>query len=173
MCWRDPAAHCINLVTEFFTSGNLRDYRQKHHKQIELKAIKKWARQVSFQICLTVCQSDMLPDQEQKLPRSGRTSCPSTSARQSDSLTCCLMRNGSCQEVGVPGILSNWSVSLTCRPMRSRSCTSLWMDTSIPHRCCELDSGCGIVNHCNFVDLSVRYGGSISHIMHFSFGCHE
>lgn len=45
-CWRDPKTHCINLVTEFFTSGNLRDYRQKHHKQIELTAVKKWARQV-------------------------------------------------------------------------------------------------------------------------------
>lgn len=45
-CWRDPETHCVNLITEFFTSGNLRDYRQKHHKQIELKAIKKWARQV-------------------------------------------------------------------------------------------------------------------------------
>ena len=39
------AAHCINLITEFFTSGNLRDYRQRH-KHLELKAVRKWARQI-------------------------------------------------------------------------------------------------------------------------------
>ncbi len=44
-CWLDRRAHCINLITEFFTSGNLRDYRQRH-KHLELKAVKKWARQV-------------------------------------------------------------------------------------------------------------------------------
>jgi WNK lysine deficient protein kinase len=44
-CWLDRRGHCINLITEFFTSGNLRDYRQRH-KHLELKAVKKWARQV-------------------------------------------------------------------------------------------------------------------------------
>ena len=44
-CWLDRRSHCINLITEFFTSGNLRDYRQRH-KHLELKAVKKWARQV-------------------------------------------------------------------------------------------------------------------------------
>ena len=44
-CWLDRRTHCINLITEFFTSGNLRDYRQRH-KHLELKAVKKWARQV-------------------------------------------------------------------------------------------------------------------------------
>mmetsp|Transcript_2738 Transcript_2738/g.8068 ORF Transcript_2738/g.8068 Transcript_2738/m.8068 type:complete len:488 (-) Transcript_2738:415-1878(-) len=44
-CWLDPQDHCINLITEFFTSGNLRDYRQRH-KHFELRAVKKWARQV-------------------------------------------------------------------------------------------------------------------------------
>ena len=44
-CWQDEQAHCINLVTEYFTSGNLRDYRQRH-KHLELKAVRKWARQI-------------------------------------------------------------------------------------------------------------------------------
>ncbi|KAK9819614.1 hypothetical protein WJX72_000313 [[Myrmecia] bisecta] len=44
-CWEDRLANCINLVTEYFTSGNLRDYRQRH-KHLELKAVKKWARQI-------------------------------------------------------------------------------------------------------------------------------
>jgi WNK lysine deficient protein kinase len=44
-CWHDTENHCINLITEFFTSGNLRDYRQRH-KHLELKAVRKWARQI-------------------------------------------------------------------------------------------------------------------------------
>ena len=43
--WQDEENHCINLITEFFTSGNLREYRQRH-KHLELKAVKKWARQL-------------------------------------------------------------------------------------------------------------------------------
>lgn len=43
--WQDEEHHCINLITEFFTSGNLREYRQRH-KHLELKAVKKWARQL-------------------------------------------------------------------------------------------------------------------------------
>ena len=43
--WQDEEKHCINLITEFFTSGNLREYRQRH-KHLELKAVKKWARQL-------------------------------------------------------------------------------------------------------------------------------
>jgi len=42
-CWQDTQAHCINLVTEYFTSGNLRDYRQRH-KHLELKAVRKCGR---------------------------------------------------------------------------------------------------------------------------------
>lgn len=45
LTWQDGQAHCINLITEFFTSGNLREYRQRH-KHLELKAVKKWARQI-------------------------------------------------------------------------------------------------------------------------------
>jgi WNK lysine deficient protein kinase len=44
-CWEDTQAGCINMVTEFFTSGNLRDYRRKH-KSLDIKAMKKWARQI-------------------------------------------------------------------------------------------------------------------------------
>lgn len=44
-CWEDPQAKCINMVTEFLTSGNLRDYRFRH-KSLDIKAMKKWARQI-------------------------------------------------------------------------------------------------------------------------------
>lgn len=44
-CWHDNEHDCINLITEFFTSGNLREYRQKH-RHLELKAVRKWARQI-------------------------------------------------------------------------------------------------------------------------------
>ena len=44
-CWQDTDSHCINLITEYFTSGNLREYRQKH-RHLDTKAVKKWARQV-------------------------------------------------------------------------------------------------------------------------------
>ncbi|KAK9847970.1 hypothetical protein WJX84_005181 [Apatococcus fuscideae] len=53
-CWLEPDPEdgpghqpdsCLNFVTEYFTSGNLRDYRQRH-KQVELKAVRKWARQI-------------------------------------------------------------------------------------------------------------------------------
>ncbi|CAL8465728.1 g5264 [Coccomyxa elongata] len=44
-CWHDLENHCINLITEYFTSGNLRDYSWRH-KHLELKAVRKWARQI-------------------------------------------------------------------------------------------------------------------------------
>lgn len=44
-CWEDRASGCVNMITEFFTSGNLRDYRHRH-KALDIKAVKKWARQV-------------------------------------------------------------------------------------------------------------------------------
>jgi len=45
-CWPDHEARCINSITEFFTSGNLRDYSQKHKKTLDIKAVKKWGRQI-------------------------------------------------------------------------------------------------------------------------------
>jgi serine/threonine protein kinase len=35
-CWEDQQGHCINLITELFTSGNLRQYRNLH-KHLDLK----------------------------------------------------------------------------------------------------------------------------------------
>jgi hypothetical protein len=35
-CWEDQQRHCINLITELFTSGNLRQYRNLH-KHLDLK----------------------------------------------------------------------------------------------------------------------------------------
>ncbi|KAI8107752.1 hypothetical protein M9434_004694 [Picochlorum sp. BPE23] len=45
-CWSDHEAECINSITEFFTSGNLREYCQKHKKTLDIKAVKKWGRQI-------------------------------------------------------------------------------------------------------------------------------
>lgn len=44
-CWVDANAGCINMITEYLTSGNLRDYRHRH-KSLDVKAVKKWARQI-------------------------------------------------------------------------------------------------------------------------------
>uniref|UniRef100_A0A7S0RFX1 non-specific serine/threonine protein kinase n=1 Tax=Chlamydomonas leiostraca TaxID=1034604 RepID=A0A7S0RFX1_9CHLO len=44
-CWEDYDQHCINLITELFTSGNLRQYRNLH-KHLDLKAVKRMARQI-------------------------------------------------------------------------------------------------------------------------------
>uniref|UniRef100_A0A1J3K3X8 non-specific serine/threonine protein kinase n=1 Tax=Noccaea caerulescens TaxID=107243 RepID=A0A1J3K3X8_NOCCA len=43
--WIDHQHMTINLITEVFTSGNLRQYRKKH-KCVDLIAIKKWSRQI-------------------------------------------------------------------------------------------------------------------------------
>ncbi|KAL8216606.1 hypothetical protein R6Q57_023443 [Mikania cordata] len=43
--WVDDEKKIINMITELFTSGNLRQYRKKH-KSVDLKAIKNWARQI-------------------------------------------------------------------------------------------------------------------------------
>ncbi len=66
-CWENQQQHCIvsmrgsawqgimgltrlclflqNLITELFTSGNLRQYRNLH-KHLDLKAVKRMARQI-------------------------------------------------------------------------------------------------------------------------------
>eukprot|EP00201_Polytomella_parva_P016606 CAMPEP_0175066912 /NCGR_PEP_ID=MMETSP0052_2-20121109/16786_1 /TAXON_ID=51329 ORGANISM="Polytomella parva, Strain SAG 63-3" /NCGR_SAMPLE_ID=MMETSP0052_2 /ASSEMBLY_ACC=CAM_ASM_000194 /LENGTH=431 /DNA_ID=CAMNT_0016333695 /DNA_START=78 /DNA_END=1373 /DNA_ORIENTATION=+ len=44
-CWKDESNSCINLITELFTSGNLRQYRNLH-KHLDLKAVKRMARQI-------------------------------------------------------------------------------------------------------------------------------
>ncbi|KDP25235.1 hypothetical protein JCGZ_20391 [Jatropha curcas] len=43
--WVDDKKKTINMITELFTSGSLRQYRRKH-KYVEIKAIKNWARQI-------------------------------------------------------------------------------------------------------------------------------
>ncbi|KAG6749644.1 hypothetical protein POTOM_046706 [Populus tomentosa] len=43
--WVDDKNKTINMITELFTSGNLRQYRRKH-RNIDIKAIKNWARQI-------------------------------------------------------------------------------------------------------------------------------
>ncbi|URD86772.1 serine threonine-protein kinase [Musa troglodytarum] len=43
--WVDDQNKTINIITELFTSGSLRQYRKKH-KHVDMKAIKSWARQI-------------------------------------------------------------------------------------------------------------------------------
>ncbi|XP_059662165.1 serine/threonine-protein kinase WNK8 [Cornus florida] len=43
--WVDDENKTINMITELFTSGSLRQYRKKH-KNVDMKAIKNWARQI-------------------------------------------------------------------------------------------------------------------------------
>ncbi|XP_052171092.1 probable serine/threonine-protein kinase WNK10 isoform X2 [Diospyros lotus] len=43
--WIDDKKKTINMITELFTSGSLRQYRKKH-KSVDMKAIKNWARQI-------------------------------------------------------------------------------------------------------------------------------
>ncbi|KAI3469117.1 hypothetical protein Pfo_025780 [Paulownia fortunei] len=43
--WVDDENKTINMITELFTSGSLRQYRNKH-KSVDMKAIKNWARQI-------------------------------------------------------------------------------------------------------------------------------
>ncbi|MCO5563863.1 hypothetical protein L7F22_017513 [Adiantum nelumboides] len=43
--WVDPRCQNVNFITEIFTSGTLRQYRQKH-RHVNLRGIKHWARQI-------------------------------------------------------------------------------------------------------------------------------
>ncbi|KAL2515620.1 putative serine/threonine-protein kinase WNK2 [Forsythia ovata] len=43
--WIDLKNEHINFITEIFTSGTLRQYRKKH-KHVDLRALKKWSRQI-------------------------------------------------------------------------------------------------------------------------------
>lgn len=66
-CWLDEDVGCINMVTEYFTSGNLRDYRQRH-RTVDLKAVKKWARQILLGLSYlhnntsVICHGDLRAD---------------------------------------------------------------------------------------------------------------
>ncbi|KAL5792197.1 hypothetical protein ACOSP7_000791 [Xanthoceras sorbifolium] len=43
--WVDDKKKTVNMITELFTSGSLRQYRKKH-KSVDMKVIKNWARQI-------------------------------------------------------------------------------------------------------------------------------
>ncbi|OIS99501.1 PREDICTED: probable serine/threonine-protein kinase WNK10 isoform X1 [Nicotiana attenuata] len=43
--WVDDVNKSINMITELFSSGSLRQYRRKH-KTVDTRAVKKWARQI-------------------------------------------------------------------------------------------------------------------------------
>ncbi|KAI4328943.1 hypothetical protein L6164_021255 [Bauhinia variegata] len=43
--WIDDKQKTVNMITELFVSGSLRQYRKKH-KNVDMKAIKNWARQI-------------------------------------------------------------------------------------------------------------------------------
>nr|KAJ0198635.1 hypothetical protein LSAT_V11C600304510 [Lactuca sativa] len=43
--WRDTKNSTLNFITEACASGNLRDYRKKR-RQVSLKALKNWSRQI-------------------------------------------------------------------------------------------------------------------------------
>ncbi|KAJ8529311.1 hypothetical protein K7X08_036146 [Anisodus acutangulus] len=43
--WIDDKKRTVNMITELFTSGNLRQYRKKY-RSVNMKAIKNWARQI-------------------------------------------------------------------------------------------------------------------------------
>ncbi|CAK7355044.1 unnamed protein product [Dovyalis caffra] len=43
--WIDDKKKTVNIITELFSSGSLRQYRKKHRK-VDMKAVKGWARQI-------------------------------------------------------------------------------------------------------------------------------
>lgn len=43
--WVDNKNRTVNIITELFTSGNLREYRTKH-KKVDMKAMRRWAKQI-------------------------------------------------------------------------------------------------------------------------------
>ncbi|XP_078434413.1 putative serine/threonine-protein kinase WNK9 [Wolffia australiana] len=43
--WIDQRGRIINIITELFSSGSLRQYRMKH-KKVDMKVIKRWARRI-------------------------------------------------------------------------------------------------------------------------------
>ncbi|KAJ0266803.1 serine/threonine-protein kinase WNK4 [Hirschfeldia incana] len=43
--WIDVESHTLNFITELFTSGTLRQYKNKYLR-IDIRAIKSWARQI-------------------------------------------------------------------------------------------------------------------------------
>ncbi|CAJ1965282.1 unnamed protein product [Sphenostylis stenocarpa] len=54
--WVDDTTATVNMITELFTSGSLRQYRKKH-KHVDMKAIKNWARQILRGLCFLHSQT--------------------------------------------------------------------------------------------------------------------
>ncbi|KAL7002319.1 non-specific serine,threonine protein kinase, partial [Sarracenia purpurea var. burkii] len=54
--WIDDKKKTINMITELFTSGSLREYRKKH-QSVDMKAIKNWARQILRGLDYLHCQN--------------------------------------------------------------------------------------------------------------------
>ncbi|CAL5339877.1 unnamed protein product [Camellia sinensis] len=54
--WIDDKKKTVNMITELFTSGSLRQYRKKH-KSVDMKAIKNWARQILRGLDYLHCQN--------------------------------------------------------------------------------------------------------------------
>ncbi|XP_009600371.1 probable serine/threonine-protein kinase WNK6 [Nicotiana tomentosiformis] len=54
--WIDDKKRTVNMITELFTSGNLRQYRKKY-RSVNMKAIKNWARQILQGLDYLHCQS--------------------------------------------------------------------------------------------------------------------
>ncbi|XP_077216404.1 putative serine/threonine-protein kinase WNK4 isoform X2 [Tasmannia lanceolata] len=45
--WIDVDKRTLNFITEMFTSGTLREYRQRY-KRVDIQAVKNWARQILY-----------------------------------------------------------------------------------------------------------------------------
>ncbi|KAL5715011.1 non-specific serine/threonine protein kinase [Ranunculus cassubicifolius] len=54
--WVDDKNNKVNIITELFTSGSLRQYRMKH-KKVDIKAVKRWARQILKGLNYLHCQN--------------------------------------------------------------------------------------------------------------------
>ncbi|XP_006663841.1 probable serine/threonine-protein kinase WNK9 [Oryza brachyantha] len=53
--WVDEEKKTVNIITELFTSGSLRQYRRKH-KKVNIKAMKRWAIQILTGLEYLHCQ---------------------------------------------------------------------------------------------------------------------
>ncbi|CAA6654637.1 unnamed protein product [Spirodela intermedia] len=48
--WVDGGKRTFNFITEMFTSGTLREYRQRY-RRVDIRAVKNWARQILHGLC--------------------------------------------------------------------------------------------------------------------------
>ncbi|KAF8726243.1 hypothetical protein HU200_019699 [Digitaria exilis] len=57
--WIDEEKGVVNIITEYFTSGSLRQYRTKH-KKVDMKAIRRWAIQILTGLEYLHCQNPVI-----------------------------------------------------------------------------------------------------------------